>query len=173
MKKVYVLACCGMLSAMGALLAGPLGFKLFLGGSYALNLSFGYLPGIMASVLFSPWWGLGVGIVTDIGKMLISPMGAYDPMLTLSFAIVCMIPGFIIKNNRTGFLWVLFGVALAQIVGSVVINNVYMIFIAKYISIGSLPMRLAAQAVLIPCNSIVIFTLLKSKSFLLARRPSV
>jgi ECF transporter S component (folate family) len=174
MRKTYVVVTCGMLAAIGALLAGPLGIKGFTLGAYSLNVSFGLVPGMLAGILFGPMFGFLTGAVTDVVKYFISTsaLGSYDPVFTLSFGIMCMLPAFFLhKNTKVSFPKILLAVFTAQFVGSVVINNLWMIF-ALGIAPAALVGRLIAQAILIPCNTFLLFTLLKSKSFILSRKQA-
>ncbi|MGI6168696.1 MAG: folate family ECF transporter S component [Christensenellales bacterium] len=174
MRKTYVVVVCGMLAAIGALLAGPLGIKGFTLGAYSLNVSFGLVPGMLAGIMFGPMFGFLTGAVTDLAKYLIttSALGSYDPVFTLSFGIMCMLPAFFLhKSKKISYPKILLSVLLAQFVGSVVINNLWMIF-ALGIAPAALVGRLVAQAILIPCNAFLLYTLLKSKAFILSRKQA-
>lgn len=171
MKKTYVVVCCGMLAAIGAILGGPLGIKAFTLGAYSLNISFGLVPGMFAGILFSPLFGFLTGAVTDLIKFLISTsaLGGYDPVFTISFALMCMIPGLILSWKKTSSLpWLFLSVFIAQLVGSIGINSLWMVY-GLGIPAAALVSRFIATAILIPCNTAILFMLLKSKNFILAR----
>ena len=42
--KTRIIVYCGLLAAIGAILAGPLGIKVPLAGVYGLNITFGMIP---------------------------------------------------------------------------------------------------------------------------------
>ncbi|MBN2879302.1 MAG: folate family ECF transporter S component [Clostridia bacterium] len=65
--------------------------------SEGLRLSFGDTPIIMAGLLLGPVWGMLVGALADGVGFLIAPMGAYIPGLTLTSALIGLIPGLIRK----------------------------------------------------------------------------
>lgn len=73
--------------------------------SEGLRLSFGQTPIILAGILLGPVWGLIVGALADVSGFMIAPMGAYIPGLTLTSALVGLIPGlihkYVFKKNMT------------------------------------------------------------------------
>ena len=60
--------------------------------SEGLRLSFGQTPIILAGILLGPVWGLIVGALADVVGFAVAPMGAYIPGLTLTSALVGLIP---------------------------------------------------------------------------------
>ena len=52
---------------------------------------------IMAGLLLGPVWGMLVGALADGVGFLVAPMGAYIPGLTLTSALIGLIPGLIRK----------------------------------------------------------------------------
>ncbi len=65
--------------------------------SEGLRLSFGQTPIILAGLILGPVWGMLVGGLADITGFLVAPLGAYIPGLTLTSALVGLIPGLIRK----------------------------------------------------------------------------
>ena len=172
MKKTYVVVCCGMLAALGVLLGGPLSIPSFTMGAYTLNISFGLVPGMFAGILFGPLYGFMCGAVTDILKFLLFTSargGYYDPMFTFSFALMCLIPALILRKKKdTSFPWILLSVLIAQLIGSIGINTMWMVY---HIGLPAATMieRVVGTAVMIPCNSVLLFVLAKSKGYILAK----
>ena len=65
--------------------------------SEGLRLSFGQTPIILSGILLGPVWGLIVGALADVVGFVVAPMGAYIPGLTLTSALVGLIPGLIYR----------------------------------------------------------------------------
>ena len=65
--------------------------------SEGLRISFGDTPIIMAGLLLGPIWGMIVGIMADIVGFIVAPLGTYIPGLTLTSALIGLIPGLLVK----------------------------------------------------------------------------
>ena len=121
------LALCGLLVALGVILSGPMEIPVNFFGAYTVSLSFGSVPVIIAAVLFGPVYGGMVGGLWDTVQALLFPMGAYNPLFTLSAVIMGVIAGlFFMKNSSLKYLRVLLATAVAQIVSSVVLSSLWM-----------------------------------------------
>ena len=62
------------------------------------KIGLGYLPTIMAGILYGPLAGGITGGVADVVGMLIKPDGVFHPGFTLSSILIGAIPGFISYN---------------------------------------------------------------------------
>lgn len=61
------------------------------------KLSLSYLPSFVAGIFLGPISGLSVGLFGDVIGLLISPQGPWIPLITLSSALIGLIPGLICK----------------------------------------------------------------------------
>lgn len=62
------------------------------------KIGFGYLPTIMAGILYGPLAGAITGGVADIVGMLMKPDGIFHPGFTLSSILIGAIPGIVSYN---------------------------------------------------------------------------
>ncbi|MGI6150807.1 MAG: folate family ECF transporter S component [Christensenellales bacterium] len=151
---------CGLLVALGVILSGPLEIPLNFFGLYSVSLSFGTVPVILAAVYYGPMYGALVGGLWDLLQALLFPMGGYNPLFTLSGAVIGLLPGlFFTKGEKPTFLRVLAATAAGHIVGSVILNSLWMI-----VSYGT-PLEVAAIRTL---KGVVFIPLFASLVYLLS-----
>jgi ECF transporter S component (folate family) len=130
------------------------------------------VPGMLAGIMFGPVYGFMTGAVTDFVKFVIttSAFGGYNPVFAISFGLMCMIPVLMLRIfKKQTYPYLLFSVAIAHIVGSVIINNLMIaIMYGSGVATMATLTRIIAQVILIPCNTTLLFVLLKSKAFVQA-----
>lgn len=63
----------------------------------ATAISFTYVPCVLAGIFLGPISGLLVGALGDILGVIISPKGAYIPLITIGSAMMGFIPGLVAK----------------------------------------------------------------------------
>ena len=157
-KNLQTLVLAAMLAALAStlkLLSIPLSVGTFIKD---VNLS----PSIImyASISLGPVYGGLVGAIADVVGFIVRPMGAYNPLFTITNALVGIIPYFLIRKNKPLVFWrILFSVAITQTICSFFINTVVLIG-------AGMPAQLAwvralSTFVFIPVHSLLIFALSK------------
>ncbi|MEW6724752.1 MAG: folate family ECF transporter S component [Bacillota bacterium] len=149
----------GLLIALNIIFVRLLAFKVMVGGTTTLRLSFGTIPVMFAGLLLGPWWGAAVGAMGDLVGFALNPGGAFFPGFTLTAALTGFIPGVLLhRNYQRGMVTVvqlLAVVALSELV-TVLLNTYWLTFIIGKGFMVLLPMRAAARAVTIPVYTLVL-----------------
>lgn len=151
----------GLLVALSIVLTRLFSFTIPIGGTMALRLGFGPIPIIMAGLLMGPVAGLIVGAVADLLGFVLNPMGGlYLPDFTLISMATGLIPALVHRGfARTLHLrWKVFiSVLISQVITTLVLTPLVLQYRFKMPLAVTLPMRLAAQAILIPAYSLIIW----------------
>lgn len=153
----------GLLVALSVVLTRLFSFAIPIGGTMALRLGFGPIPIIMAGLLMGPVAGLLVGAVADLLGFVLNPMGGlYLPDFTLISMLTGLIPALVYRGlGRTLHpRWrVAISVVITQVVTTLVLTPLALQYRFKMPLVVTLPMRFAAQAILIPAYSLVIWVI--------------
>lgn len=153
----------GLLVALSIVLTRLFSFAIPLGGTMALRLGFGPIPIVMAGLLMGPVAGLLVGAVADLLGFVLNPMGGlYLPDFTLISMATGLIPALIYRSfGRTLHpRWkVTLSVLVTQVVTTLVLTPMALLYRFKMPLVVTLPMRFAAQAILIPAYSLIIWVI--------------
>ncbi len=167
-EKTRRLVICAMLTALGVVLGGLLNIPAMPLGVYSLKIGFGALPVILAGVLFGPGYGAMVGGITDFLQALLFPKGAYVPFFTIVGTFFGLIPGLFFANGQEPkFGRILLAVATGQLVASVVLNTLLLIWLYSMPWETFIP-RIINQAVMIPVYSLLVYSsmrLIKQSGF--------
>lgn len=113
-----------------------------------------------ASITLGPVYGGLVGAIADIVGFIVRPMGGYNPLFTLTNALVGILPFFLFRKKEPFQFWnVLLCVAITQVICSFFINTLVLI------NVG-MPAQLAwvrglSTFAFIPIHTILIFALCK------------
>lgn len=129
------------------------------------RVSFGDIPIMLSGILFGPVTGAVTGALSDLTGVLLfpSPGGAsFLPGMTLSKALVGLIPALAIRYLKgSEFTKVMFGVAAAEIICSMVLDTIWLSpFYGKGI-IGLMAIRVPIRAVLMAAEIPVIYQIMK------------
>ena len=127
-KATYYLVVSGLLIGLSIVLTRVFSINLIIAGVPASRLSVGYLPIMLASILLGPVWGMGVGALADVVGFLLFPSGTYFPPITLTSALVGMLPYVFMRltGNWPQWLKVLISVALTQILCSIFLQTYWL-----------------------------------------------
>lgn len=100
---VRTLVACSILAALGFVLDRFLGVTIPLFGAKTLMINLSYVPIFYAGIMYGPVWGALVGGVQDLLCVLLVPMGAFIPGLTLTTMLAGFLAGifgrFVLKIN--------------------------------------------------------------------------
>jgi len=150
---------CGLLVGLGVVLSGPLEIPINFFGLYAISLSLGSVPVILAAVYFGPLYGAMVGGLWDLLQALLFPMGGYNPLFTLSAVMIGLIPGlFFTKGEKPTFLRILLAAACGHFVGSIVMNSLWLI-ISYGMPLEAAAIRALKGVVFIPVYAFSVYLL--------------
>ncbi|GEM_PF-1928904 len=98
-KRIQKLTLASMFTALAVMLASPIfSYMILLFGIPALRIDFIPIPIILAGLILGPFYGLTVGILTDVlGYLLFTHLfGAYHPGFTINLALTGLIAGLMI-----------------------------------------------------------------------------
>ncbi|MGE5654481.1 MAG: folate family ECF transporter S component [Bacillota bacterium] len=151
----------GLLVALSIVLTRLFSFTIPIGGTTALRLGFGPIPIVIAGLLMGPVAGIIVGAVADLLGFLLNPMGGlYLPDFTLISMVTGLIPALVYRAMGKGLhpRWkVTISVIINQVITTLILTPLVLQYRFKMPLAVTLPMRLAAQAILIPAYSLIIW----------------
>lgn len=153
--QVKRLTMCGMGVAIAVVLDGFFKVPVNLFGTYALKLTFGMVPILFLSVSYGPLYGGLCGAIMDFLQAILFPIGAFNPLFTISAFVMGATPGLIQHGSplRKGRLAL--GIAAGQILGSVVLSTIFLI-ITYGLPWQIIWARALTQAVLIPLYTMMV-----------------
>ena len=102
--KVFKIVASGVLIALSIALTRLMSANLIIAGVPAVRLGVGFVPIMIAGVVLGPYYGMGVGATADLLGFLLFPMGVYFPPITLTSALVGLLPHllFMLPRKRLG-----------------------------------------------------------------------
>ncbi|MDD3919951.1 MAG: folate family ECF transporter S component [Eubacteriales bacterium] len=150
------LVVCGLFTAIGVILSGPLTIPSFSLGVYSVNIGIGVLPVILISVLYGPLYGGIVGGLVDVLQVLLFPKGAFVPWFTLVAVLLGVIVGlFFRKGQACTFLRSLCAITVGRVITSVALNTALIVLLYEVPLGVILPARLINQLIEIPILSLL------------------
>jgi len=155
---------------MGLLIALNVVFTRVLGLSvWNLKIGFGFVPIVLAAVMFGPVPAALVAGFGDLIGTLMFPVGPYFPGFTLTAVLTAFVYGVFLYRKHS-FGRICLAVAVNQIVLSLLLNTYWISFL--YVSPFKVifATRIVQTAILIPVQIIVISAILKSYSHVIARK---
>lgn len=126
-----------------------------------LRIGFGWLPVLLAGMLYGPSWGFIVGALADFIGATLFPFGAYFPGFTLSAGLSGAILPLLLGRNRwkSPYWKLLVAVAVSEFVTSVVLNTYWLTIITGKTAFALLPVRGLNSAVMVPVKTSVLYAL--------------
>jgi riboflavin transporter len=163
MKRTpYNIVVSGLLISMSIVLTRMFAANFMIVGVQASRLSIGFLPIILAGMICGPWWGLAVGALADALGFLIFPSGVYFPLITLTSALVGLLPALIVRitGRMRDWLKALICVAAVQIICSMLLQTLWLaILFGKAFELLFVPRAIVALAT-IPIYYILVFSIM-------------
>ncbi len=125
--KAFKIVAAGVLIALSIALTRLMSANLLIAGVPAVRLGAGFVPIVMASVILGPYYGMAVGASADLLGYLMFPAGIYFLPITLTSALVGLLPYLVFRtlSHSKDWLRVLLAVALTQIICSMVLQTVW------------------------------------------------
>ncbi|MDR1599187.1 MAG: folate family ECF transporter S component [Oscillospiraceae bacterium] len=164
----------GLLCSLSVVLGTALSFNMIpFGGTYTFKIAINLLPVHLSALCFGPLGGFVVGVIADFLKWAIAPVGFYHPGIGidmgLSGAIVAVTLALIQRRRArlahepdaevlgsVTLLNILPGVAVSQIICSMMLNS-YWIASMQHVSVWvTLPPRVVNAAVMIPVYALLL-----------------
>lgn len=110
--------------------------------AWNLKIGFGFVPVVIAAVLFGPIEAACVGGVADFLGALLFPIGAYFPGFTFTAALIGLVFGLLLRN-RPDFFKIVLAVVISQGICGLVINTLWISILYKSPYFGVMVSRLA------------------------------
>lgn len=98
------------------------------------RLTFFYIPVYLSGAVFGPFFGFFTGIVGDLVGFIISPTGAYNPVVTLGNGLSGLIFGLVFHFKLKPFIKIIIGSVLCLIIVSLGVNTIGMMLYNKEIA---------------------------------------
>ncbi|MDR1000818.1 MAG: folate family ECF transporter S component [Clostridiales bacterium] len=156
-NKTKRLAMCGILTAAALVLDGILKTPVNLFGMYALKLSLGMAPILFISVRHGPVYGGICGALTDILQAALFPVGAFNPLFTISAFVMGSVPGLFFTRNKAVTKFRLFvAVLCGQVLGSVILSTIFLM-LSYGLPFQIIWARAIAQGILIPVYTFIVW----------------
>jgi ECF transporter S component (folate family) len=124
--KEIVLA--GLFIAISVLLTRVFSANLYIAGVNSARLAVGFVPIMLAGILLGPALGMCVGALADVLGFLLFPTGMYFPLVTLTSAIVGLLPWAVYRlaAKCSDWLKTLLAVSITQVVCSMFMQTLWL-----------------------------------------------
>ena len=162
LRSIKTLVVCALLSALSIIFGKFLNIPI----GETLRFSFENTPLFLAGIMFGP---LVSGIVAFVADILGSILRGYaiNPVITVGAVFTAVSGAFLFKllKNLPLFLRLLLSVGIAHFLGSVIIKTVGLTMYSGASYFVLLPLRSINYAIMIIIDTLVLFFLLKNRSF--------
>jgi len=97
--------------------------------AFGAKMTFSYIPCFIAGIFLGPLAGLLTGLVGDVLGIIIHPQGVWMPLITVSSALLGLIPGLVFKFIKLNpYIKIAISFALVFLVCTVFLNT-YALFL--------------------------------------------
>lgn len=126
-----------------------------------LRIGFGWLPVLLAGMLYGPSWGFLVGALADFIGATLFPFGAYFPGFTLSAGLSGAIVPLLLGRDRwrSAYWKLLAAIAVSEFTTSVVLNTYWLMIITGKTAFALLPVRGLNAAMMVPIMTSLLYAL--------------
>jgi len=121
-----------------------------------VTIGFGFVPIMLAAMLFGPARGAIVGGASDFLGAILFPIGAYFPGFTLTGALTGAIYGICLHKRQPKLRHAALAALLVNVVCSLCLDTLWLYIIMNNGVLALLPTRLIKCAVMIPIQILVI-----------------
>lgn len=172
----YALVFSGLLIAMSIVLSRVFSASVPIAGVPASRLSVGFVPIMLAGILIGPWWGAAVGVLADVIGFFLFPSGPFFPPITLTSALVGVLPGLVFRFMPKAADWLKAALAVAavQVFCSMLLQTYWLTILLSTPFDVLFALRAPVALVLIPVFFVLIYSLLAGmkKAKLLPKQPA-
>lgn len=152
MKSTRSMVFMGLLIAMEIILT-----HLFSIQTPIIRIGFGFLPAVLASIMFGPIWGGIMGAVSDILGMAIFPTGGtYFPGFTLSAFLAGVIYGFVLYKKPNSILRIAIATLTVTLLIDLGLNTIWLSMITGRAAVAIIAPRLLKSAAMLPVQIITV-----------------
>lgn len=163
-SKTYKIVSSGLLIALSVILTRVFSADLIIAGIPGARLAAGFVPIMLAGILFGPYYGMGVGAAADVIGYLLFPSGTYFPPITLTSALVGLLPHLVFSWARGWKDWqkTLIAVAVTQIICSVFLQTFWLSLLYGKAYEALLYPRAIVVFVTVPVYFVLIYAILSA-----------
>lgn len=161
---VQNICCIALLVALNIILTRIFSVRISFEGIEGIRIGFGTLPVILAGVLLGGKQGFITGVIGDIIGFELNPTGFYLPTFTLVAGLNGMLAPFMIGwfcNGMISLKKLVIVIGINNIITSLILTPFLLQLHFGIPVIVTMPGRIVAQAVLIPCMAIMVNILIK------------
>lgn len=161
---VQNICCIAMLVALNIILTRIFSIRISFEGIEGIRIGFGTLPVILAGVLLGGKQGFITGVIGDLIGFQLNPSGFYLPTFTLVAGLNGMIAPFMIGwfcNGMISLKKLVIIIGINNIITSLILTPFLLQLHFGIPVIVTMPGKVVAQAVLIPCMAIMVNILIK------------
>ena len=149
-EKLQTLTACAVLIAVQVVLSRFCSIN-----AWNLKIGLGFLPVMLAGVLFGPIYGAAVGALSDFIGAVLFPIGAYFPGFTLSLALTGAVFGVLVRGDKAKTWRIALAVGVDQLVLSLLINSLWISVLYGSPYVPLLGTRIVQCAVMLPVEFIL------------------
>ena len=142
-----------LLTSISVVLKVFLGIPVNLFGGFVKDINLSPTVIMFSGMSLGPWYGAAIGAITDVLVYLVRPLGSYNPIFTITNALIGLIPAlFFLKSLST---------SVTQTLCSFVINTLALILL------GFMPAKIAwfralSTFVMLPLHIFLIYMLTRA-----------
>lgn len=126
-----------------------------------VRISFGFIPIVIASIMFGPVLGGLTAAFSDILGMMLFPKGAYFPGFTLSAFLAGSIYGIVLHKKTKTILRIIIAVAIVVIFVDLGLNTYWLSIITGKGVVALFVPRFIKSVIMFPIQSILIYSCIK------------
>lgn len=147
------------LAVLAALIAVQIVLSRFLSiATWNLKIGFGFIPVVIAAVLYGPVGGACVGAASDFLGAILFPIGAYFPGYSLTAALSGILYGVFLKKKRTP-VRIVSAVLLDRLFGTLLLNSLWISMISGSPFLAQVSIRSYQAFIMAVVQIVVIFIL--------------
>lgn len=159
--KLQKLVLAAILTSLAVVLKIYLKIPVHVFGEFVKNINLSPAVVMYASIVLGPVYGGIVGGVADILGTLIAPAGAFNPLFTLTNALVGIIPALFFMKKKEGVLRQIISVVVTQLICSLAINTALLIILYGYEPMSTIWTRFVSTLIMTPIFAFVVTVLLR------------
>ena len=151
-----------LLTSISVVLKVFLGIPVNLFGGFVKDINLSPTVIMFSGMSLGPWYGAAIGAITDVLVYLVRPLGSYNPIFTITNALIGLIPAlFFLKSPRRTLWRISLSTSVTQTLCSFVINTLALILL------GFMPAKIAwfralSTFVMLPLHIFLIYMLTRA-----------
>jgi ECF transporter S component (folate family) len=115
-----------------------------------VTIGFGFLPVVIAAVLYGPLVGGLVGAAADFIGAVLFPIAAFFPGFTLTAFLTGAIYGILLHRKERSAMRILAAVAITIVLGDLILNTYWLTVIMGESMLALLPARIGKSLIMLP-----------------------